>query len=537
MAKKKPKAPPKQVFAGPVRTEKRRGPGRNDPLYEAVARMAAEGIRRPDARPMFRTDVDPRHLWEAYLALWDDRQHYDCSACRGFVVKYGGLVRISAAGDVDSVVWDPSFMPDSMAPKVLPIRDLVQAAKIAGVFYSPQRVWGQPETNGWRHLHGHPAAGSTWDDPRLTAGQAMAEKREEHAMVMRTLDEVPRQAAEEVVRVLRSGALDQSERALPVAEWLVDLHDRRYNPARVWQAVATAPAGWAHVRNTVAGTLIEDVRAGLPFAEIKRRWDEKMHPLKYQRPTAAPSAGAIESAERLVEKLGVAKSFERRFARLDELPPGAILWRPRPPEGVSAAGPGGVFGHLRRDAGQVQRVVLPAQKITWAKFRRDVLPGAREIRYPLRGRAGFFGLATAVHADAPPLFQWGNPFSWYFYHGGSAPGDWGLAGTHARVSAVFLGPHQWGDDPERHAHQGRHAFFALEGAQDRRMELSGSACLFPACLSAEYHGIRAVVEAHSRATKVRGWEAGTANGIDFDGRGQALEIEVDGDLWRLEKWE
>ena len=84
-----------------------------------------------------------------------------------------------------------------------------------------------------------------------------------------------------------------------VTRRLLALHEARASkrgPAAdnlTWLAVATAPAGFCHVRSSMIGTLLEDVAAGMPFDAIKQRFDAKMHPLQYQRPTAMPSVPSI----------------------------------------------------------------------------------------------------------------------------------------------------------------------------------------------------------------------------------------------------
>ncbi len=78
------------------------------------------------------------------------------------------------------------------------------------------------------------------------------------------------------------------------------------------------------------GTLLEDLTAGLPFAQIKAKFDAKMDALNYQRPAAAPAAGNIARAEKIIAKLKTEGSLDRRFARLDEI---QKLWVPASSKG------------------------------------------------------------------------------------------------------------------------------------------------------------------------------------------------------------
>jgi hypothetical protein len=166
----------------------------------------------------------------------------------------------------------------------------------------------------------------------------------------------------------------------------------------------------------MVGTLLEDLSAGLPFETVKKRFDDKMHPLQYQRPQAAPSAGNIQQAEEAIAKLGLAPALERRFATLADV---QLTWKPRTDKPGKA---GSVFGHLQpKDAARATDLQLPDRTLTWIKFRDTILPTAEkmELMVPSSSSA-FSALVTAVHPDAPPLIQWDspeqrNPVTWYFY--------------------------------------------------------------------------------------------------------------------------
>lgn len=133
------------------------------------------------------------------------------------------------------------------------------------------------------------------------------------------------------------------------------------------------------------GTLLDDIEDGLSLEDVKSRFAEKMNPTQYQRPKAAPSAGNVAQAERIVEKLGIANSLKRRYARLDEI---QTIWRPIPVKkagGVSA----GVFARVATKEQQRESpnaMSGPTVTITWEKFRRTVLGSARKIEFYVPGR-------------------------------------------------------------------------------------------------------------------------------------------------------
>jgi hypothetical protein len=133
-----------------------------------------------------------------------------------------------------------------------------------------------------------------------------------------------------------------------------------------------------------------------------------------------------------------------------------------------------------------------------------------------------------------------NAVSWYFYSEGSTAAQWGMtAGAWAPVSAVFLSPHEW-QEPSRFAHQGMHAFFAVEGCRDAR---NPGLALFPEILKAEFHGIRAVIEAYSNRGVLETGEGNTANGLAF-ARGEhpnslTLRVRAAGGaaVYTLDRWD
>jgi hypothetical protein len=438
--------------------------------YPAFEGMVA--FRVQDATmPLFETDVSPECLWEAYLGKLPEarRQHYNCHACRRFIQKYGGLLRIEN-GHPFTILWAGEDVPSFFLPSVVAMQDLSLRARVTGVFLSPDRVWGTPEAGGWTHLAG-PMFPSPFSERGKTAAQAMAEKTEDFKMLSRALADYSIDVARQAVRVLQADALSRGEKTLGVAQWFLTLHEkieavrgnRREN--LIWQEVAVAPPGFAHIRSTMISTLLDDLLSGLSFDAISKRWSDKMHPLQYQRPTAAPAAGTVAQAEKLVEKLGLASALERRAARLEDVL--AFEWRPPEPRVQRS---GGVFGHLLNEQPK-PGLNLPTTPITWEKFRRTILPGAQSIEIMVPSRGGFYGLVTAVHPDAAPLLQWDglegrprNPVSWYFYHGGSNAVTWGLMPGWNPVSAVFLSPHNW-QEPAKFTHQGAHAMFAIQNAR------------------------------------------------------------------------
>jgi hypothetical protein len=488
--------------------------------YDAFLTHVAEtflGRCSDGTEPLFTTDAEG--LWGLYLDSFTDpadRQHHTCHACRQFIERFGALVTIDSDGRTTPAVWAEDGTPEHFRPAVAAMAREVRRAKVTGVFLSGDKVWGTPKTGAWRHLAVRPPAGMLVRRATATAGQVMAEKREDYRTVVRALAEFTPAHLDTALTLLAADSLYRSEKVLGQAEWLHALHVARA-AARgagktnvAWRAVATAPAGFCHPRSSMIGTLLEDIAAGKDYDAVARAFAAKMHPLAYQRPQAAPAVGAIAAAEKVVAQLGAAGSLARRFARVDEV---QALWRPVPAKTELPQG-GGVFGHLTpKGTTATPAMRIPTQTMTWTKFEATVLPAADRIEILAPHRGNYAALVTAVDPTAPPILQWDrddarNPVSWYVWNGGSHASQWGLrGGRFYDVAAVTLKPSMWGAGCE---HQGKGVLFLIGDARETR---NAGAALFPEILKAEFHGVRSVIEAYSRRATIEGMDAPHAAGL------------------------
>jgi hypothetical protein len=503
----------------------------------AAVQATFEDAARDGAR-LFTAAADG--LYAAYLDhLPAERQQHDCAACRRFIEAYGGLVAIADDGTTIPAMWNPDAVTDFYRPAVAALHTAVRQARVTGVFLCAEATLGKPVTGPWTHFSASGAA--VFRHGLLRPAQAAAAVRENFRTVTLALTELTAAMLDEALRLLRADALFGSEKFVGPVQWLRALHERPKGLAGenvLWRAVASAPEGYCHPRASVIGPLLEDIAAGLPFEDIKRRFEAKMHPLLYQRPQVAPTAANIAAAEAIVAKLGLAPSLERRYARLDEV---ETIWRPAPQ--AASRGLGGVFAHLTpKRAGAVPQVAMPDLTLTWEKFRRTVLPTAEAMEFMVPERGNFIALTTAVHAEAPPILKWDredrrNPVASYVYVGGSLATRWGLSAGWCKVTAVIPLPNLWGDRPAPFLGEG--VVLALDGAMDSP-EQRGNA-LFPESLKQELYAVRATIEAYSRAAKLTGREGVLASGycVSKSSRNCALRVLSAGQWtgYRIDRWD
>jgi len=493
--------------------------------------------------PLFTTDANPSLLVDAFLGnLPYDRQYYTCHACMDFINRYGGLVYIAESGAQAAALWWSLYAPAYFLESVLALNEVVWKASVTGVFVSSRKTWGEPVTPPWTHLYGQPQKGLVYSKGGvLTAGQKAAEYQEDYRLLQSALHENDEGLLEEAMRFFGQGQLSHAEKFLAHARWLLELHQSMARKGigvkrnLVWRAVATAPAGYCHVKATVLGSVLEDLRNGLAFGDLRARYEEKLHPLRYQRPTTLKE-GNIKQAEEVIATLGLASALQRRFARREDL---ICFWEPTAP----APSPRGdtVFGHLTPTAkpGQRRALQLPSRTMTWVKFEREVLPRAQTLEAQAPVVGDYCALVAPAASTGASILKWSNGISWYVYHKGSQAVRWNLSpDVWVPVTGLCEHPAQWsyGPDSPRRPEPDR-IFVLLKGCRDLKYAKGGG--LFPEQIRSDLHHIRQTLEAHAAQAVIQGKEDATACGLmeEKDARWD-LRLRVNGeDTYIIDRWD
>ena len=473
---------------------------------------------------LFTTDANG--LYDTFLDCLpaESRQIYNCNACRHFVNKFGGLVVIDEnTGEQTPAMWNTNMnMEESVFHKAaLRLCDKVKRSKVTGVFVTSGKTLGTPATGCWIHMATRVPDEAIYRSRIKTPHQVMTEKAEERRTLCRAIQVYSTETAAEAVNLLRSDSMYRGDKALGMAEWFLSVLHAIAGKGKkthniIWYKVAAAPSGFCHIPASTVGALMEDIDSGLPLEEIRRRFAEKMDPLKYQRPQAVPGAGNVARAKEIVEKLGIATSLKRRFARLEEL---QTIWLPAHDDRDAAHATGVFAGVETKKSAKKKRAVksqyIPTETVTWAKFRRKVLDRAKQIEFLVSGRReNFAAILTAEDPESPPIIQWDteqkrNPFSWYVYAGGSLPSRWNLNAYIVKITGIILKPSLWQPGFEHH---GQGVIFILEGAKDSNYQNCGNG-LFPEILKSELREVRATIEAYSRKQSIGGYNEASACGL------------------------
>jgi hypothetical protein len=376
--------------------------------------------------------LDRDSIWLTYLDAFPDgtneiyreRRTYDCSTCRQFVKNWGNVVEIDN-GQVFSI-WDArtrDALPEGPYREVAYAMDeYVKSLPLSGIFRTSERQYGNEVTRAmvdgnlevWNHFHGEVAAKHFTTDVGTVRGNFNTSVQ----VFQRGLEELSSSALATVVDLIEDNALYRGEehlRAITEFQSLQNKYKRVVDKLPFVYENATSPA--ARFRNTVIGTLVDDLSKGMDLDAAVRSFEAKVAPANYKRPKSLITPAMVKAAMKTIDELGIEESLQRRFANIADVSIDNVLWvdndaRDRMKEGS--------IGSLLMSTAQAN--VKPLAKnakpepMSITAFMKDVLPSATGVELLVRNthEGNFVSLTTAVHGDAPNLFKWDNPFAWSY---------------------------------------------------------------------------------------------------------------------------
>lgn len=380
-------------------------------------------------KPVFRVGIDTDVIRALYLdsfpegtnKMYRERREYDCSCCLRFIRDVGGLVTLNS--DLEMVsIWDVT-VGGYYQPVVDALSAFVKRHVISDVFLSAEGNIGEMRNfeliNGkqkqWDHFY-------TKLPSRLVMQGAdipskLGELRTNFEMLERSLREISLDSAQVVLDLIDQNSLYRGEEKRHVVvnfikakrEYDALPEEKRVN--HCWLTSETlAKAG--RFRGDVIGTLLEDLSEGVDLEVAVKKFEDKVSGTNYQRPTALVTPAMIQRAQQAVADLGLTDALERRFAVAGDLTINNVLFADKSIKGAMKNG----FDALLDDAKKSEIKLDKVEQISIKDFVKNVLPTATslEVLFDNNHKNNLFSLVAPVHADAPNMFKWGNPFSWSY---------------------------------------------------------------------------------------------------------------------------
>jgi hypothetical protein len=376
---------------------------------------------------LYRTDVEKGELWSTYLdsfppgtnPIFRERREYDCQTCKSFVRAVGSAVTVVDGALVslwDCTVEEPyATVAAAMSELVknAPIKNiLLHDQKNAGVDKNYQDVDGDVLT--WEHFHVVLPDRCVSRNRGTEYGNATATME----VFRRALEEITTDAVETVVELVDQGSLYRGEEHLRSVQSFGTLQSEyaaidsdRGRELFVWRQ-DISPA-IARIRNSAIGTLLVDLSEGKSLDAAVRSFEAKVAPHNYKRPKALVTKAMVERARKAVEDMGYGPALGRRFAVVDDVAIGDVLFANRDARKAMDAD---VFDEIAAETRATPRSLDKVEKVPIDVFIDTILPKASaiELLFENRHAGNLVNLVAPSDQAAKPLFKWPNNFSWSY---------------------------------------------------------------------------------------------------------------------------
>lgn len=405
--------------------------------FPSFAKYVAASFSEITKTNPFVTNTDPDALYAAYLAafptgsnpVFKERTEHDCSCCKNFIRRVGAVVNVQPDGSLRTV-WDEAAKsaPEPYRTVAARLRRLVFDSKIKSQFRVAKNEpkFGSATTKSlsptgvvltWNHFY-------TDEVPKALRVESPAETcgayRTTVQVFERGLTELTQDALDTVMSLIDSNNLYRgAEHREAVVSFIKAKKDyEALNPALranlIW-LLAQTPA--ARFRNTVIGTLVQDLSEGKDLERAVASFESKVAPQNYKRTSALITPAMIKKAMATVEELGLASALERRFAKIEDVSVRDVLWVDA---GVKPSmKDGGLLGALLSHAEKTAPPQIDkdkAEKISIDDFVKKILPTASGVEVMFKNdlSPNLMSLTAPVDPSPRQLFRWNNDFAWSY---------------------------------------------------------------------------------------------------------------------------
>ncbi|MBB6053540.1 hypothetical protein [Armatimonas rosea] len=376
-------------------------------------------------------DVPKDTLWLTYLYSFENdpifktRNEHDCSCCRHFIYDVGRVVAL--VDGKKQTLWDVVIDDEPQYQKTADtMAELIWSAPITSVFTTLTETSGAKQSRAliddqlynFSHFHAkHKREYVFRKDTLATERSALNTQAE---LLERSLTQISPDALTEVLELIASNALYRGSEHQALVVSFQKLQREQLESGLdastfAWMHFRKAGPAVCSIKNSVIGTLLVDLASGSALEEAVKRFEVKVAPTNYKRPTALVTPRMIEEARAKLIELGLYDSIARRYANLSDVSINDVLYADR---GVQPQlKDGDLFDLLKSKATTVSPKTFDrVDTIGLEAFLAEVLPLASTVEVFLENKheKNLVSVVTAANPDAAPLFKWSNPFSWSY---------------------------------------------------------------------------------------------------------------------------
>lgn len=409
--------------------------------FPTFTRLVASSFRAmAKAAQVFVTSVEGDALYRSYLEafpvgtdpIFAKRTEHDCSCCKRFIRRAGNVVTVDARGAIRTV-WDDAAEKAAHPYNEVAatLRSVVLAAEISDLYRVHQKdtSFGAAQTRSldkdsgkvitWDHLHTGPIPESLQAEaPDAVRG----EYRTTVQVFVRGLIELTPSAIETVISLVDAKSLYRGEEHMAA---LQQFHTAQQTFLSKPEGLERNVFAWTNAhgpasrfRNTVVGTLAQDLSEGRELEAAVQSFESKVAPQNYKRTSSIITPRMVKDAMATIEALGLESALERRFAVIGDISVNDVKWVDNVAKPLMKGGLGdalmqhAVAANPRTPQEDEQR----AETISVDDFLTQILPATTSMELLLKSvhLGNLVSLTAPANPEPKQLFRWDNDFAWSY---------------------------------------------------------------------------------------------------------------------------
>lgn len=399
--------------------------------FKLFAQAVNQQFTKMTSGELFYVGVEKDELFDLYLKsypegtnpIYKTRTVYDCSCCKNFIRNAGNVVSVDSKGNF-STIWDICVSEPAFQVVADTLSSYVKTKAIQGIYRSEFKKLGAEVTHqdteqgtiDWNHFYMELPSKFVLNRGQSIgefSGKVLANKE----VLERGLKEITLDACETVQDLIAQNSLYRGAEHSNTVDLAVKLL-REFNKVNTteqntWLWVKSAEIKEAgRFKNSVIGTLLEDISSGTDLEDAVKKFEVKVAPSNYKRPTALITPAMIKKAKETIQELGLESALPRRHAVTEDLTINNVLFADRSAKKIMTS----VFDELEVKTKDKTPNLDKVQEMTIEEFISNVIPTATSLELMLDNKhtSNLVSLVAPVDKTAGNILKWDNNFSWSY---------------------------------------------------------------------------------------------------------------------------
>ena len=368
-------------------------------------------------------DIYLNNIPEEYNPVFRVNRFFDGSADRHFINRIGNLAMITPSYKLVHL-WDfesETFFENSRKEMLKALKK----CKIKNAFLTsfdmvgsgPNKDSKDPRITWTHYKYKTP---SEIRCSKHDIGDKLGKLNTQYNVFKRTMEECRLEDLESVIELGKDNSIYRASEFLGSLEkWheLKTKYNKKPSDEFLWFNVIKEGI-YICYRNTVIGSLIDDLYNGVDLEKAVKSYESKVAPSNYKRPKTLVTARMVEDARAKLEEVGLLESIYRKAAKFTEIPTDKILFTSQESKSLS------VFDDLKQDAELTVKKKLDLSKAKEIKFGDFIklLPKVSKIGLLPNSavNSSKVVLTNSKNENIPTPFKWDNNFAWSYIESDTA---------------------------------------------------------------------------------------------------------------------